>query len=229
MSKATSTFGDIDLDALGFESDSRDESPEHTRIAVANVLAVAISQCEHGDEPSRGEPSASSRSVPSTSGVAARSHREDKVMAIRELYAHGHADMALALAAELADDVDDLDAAPVATDADPYGGLIPVAEDGFGEVEEDFELDDDADHTMMGDAAVDSSRLAAMTSHRVPRLLLGPRQIATLPMDPRMGFLLGHIDGVQSMEEILDVCAMPEGDALELLERLRAMGVIAVD
>jgi hypothetical protein len=68
----------------------------------------------------------------------------------------------------------------------------------------------------------------AMRGPRVPRVLLSRAEIAELPIDPRSAFVLCHIDGRQTLEEILDVCAMPESDALELLGRLQTMGVIAI-
>ena len=51
-------------------------------------------------------------------------------------------------------------------------------------------------------------------------------EVSKLPIDHRAGFLLAHVDGMQTLEEILDVCAMPATDALELIERLKEMGVI---
>ena len=234
MSEARSKFGELDLDAIGLERADRSppvaDGAEHTRIAVATVLADAIARSGqmHDDGPS------SQRSPPSTSGVAARSRHADPVGAIRALYADGRADLALALASELTSELEQDSSAD-----DPYGGLIPIEDDVDVDVdvenedarvvaEGDSEADR-ADCTMMLDAATNSSRLAAMTSRRIPHRRMGPRQVSALPMDPRMGFLLGHIDGVQTMEEILDVCAMPEADALELLERLRAMGAISIE
>src|SRR5690606_6766712 len=50
--------------------------------------------------------------------------------------------------------------------------------------------------------------LTSLTERQgVPRVLVGPDEIAKLPIDHRAGFLLGFIDGMQTMEEILDVCA----------------------
>jgi hypothetical protein len=84
--------------------------------------------------------------------------------------------------------------------SDPFGGLVPVI----------------------------SEPPPTRAGVRVPRVLLSRAEIADLPIDPRSAFVLCHIDGSQTLEEILDVCAMPEADALELLERLRTMGVIAI-
>ncbi len=54
-------------------------------------------------------------------------------------------------------------------------------------------------------------------------------QITRLPIDHRAGFLLAHIDGTQTMEEILDVCAMPRGEALDLIAELASLGVLAIN
>ncbi|MBX3259843.1 MAG: hypothetical protein KF782_09135 [Labilithrix sp.] len=209
---------------------------EETRIAQAGLVADAISRSrdlidadsatrvgrfEDSPPSSRRSPPSSRRNAPSASGVASR---DDRVAAMRELYAQGNADAALALASEVALELD----AVLSDDAevDPYGGLIPVDDDAIGS--EPAGEASCEDHTAVAYASADSSRLAAMTSSRVPRLLVGPKEISKLPMDPRAAFILGHIDGIQSMEEILDVCAMPEAEALELIERLRALGVIAL-
>ncbi|MBX3216333.1 MAG: hypothetical protein KF850_30110 [Labilithrix sp.] len=210
---------------------------EETRIAQAGQVADALSRSrdvidadsatrvgrfEDPSPSSHRNPPSSRRNAPSASGVASR---DDRVAAMRELYAQGNADAALALASEVALELDAALSDEVEVEVDPYGGLIPVDDDPIG-----LEPDEagSEDHTAIAFASADSSRLAAMTSSRVPRLLVGPKEISTLPMDPRAAFILGHIDGIQSMEEILDVCAMPEAEALELIERLRALGVIAL-
>ncbi len=196
---------------------------EETRIAKAEVVADVLSlsrdiiDSESATRVGFVEESSSHssrRNAPSASGVASR---DERVAAMRELYAQGNADAAHALASEVASEIDAM------LGGDPYGGLIPVVND-----DDDSDEDGSEEHTAIVEASADSSRLAAMTSRQVPRLLVGPKEIAKLPMDPRAAFILGHIDGIQSMEEILDVCAMPEADALELVERLRAMGVIAL-
>ena len=225
---------------------------EETRIAQAGALekAVALSRRPpappppvDGDSSTRIgsfdqivaglliEEPPSSRTAPSASGVASR---DDRVAAMRELYAQGDADAALQLASafdldDAADSFDgELELEPL---DDPFGGLIPVEDDdeplaGLLVMPSD---DDDNEHTAIVEPSADSSRLRAMTSRQIPRLLVGAKEISRLPMDPRAAFILGHIDGIQSMEEILDVCAMPESEALELLERLRVLQVITLD
>lgn len=57
-------------------------------------------------------------------------------------------------------------------------------------------------------------------------LRLKGQDIADLPIDHRGGFLLSHVDGMHSLEEILDICAMPQVEALEIIANLEALGVI---
>jgi hypothetical protein len=61
----------------------------------------------------------------------------------------------------------------------------------------------------------------------VPRTLLGSLEIAALPLHHREGFLLAHIDGESTLDQILDICAMPEQEAATILRKLLALGVIA--
>jgi hypothetical protein len=69
-------------------------------------------------------------------------------------------------------------------------------------------------------------RLTLTERHSIPTLLKSPGEVSKLPIDHRAGFLLAHVDGMQTLEEILDVCAMPATEALELIATLRNMGVI---
>jgi hypothetical protein len=63
---------------------------------------------------------------------------------------------------------------------------------------------------------------------RVPRVAMKSRELSLLPLDHREGFLLSMIDGRTSIETILDVCAMPADEALQLLEGLADRGVIVI-
>ena len=62
----------------------------------------------------------------------------------------------------------------------------------------------------------------------VPTLAVGAREFALMPLDHREGFLLSMVDGVTSIETILDLCAMPGDEALAILESLSLRGVIAI-
>lgn len=71
-----------------------------------------------------------------------------------------------------------------------------------------------------------SSRLSGL--HRVPQLVMGPDQIRWLSLDHRAGFLLSMIDGVSSIDELLDVSGMQKVDALRILCDLLDQKVISV-
>lgn len=137
-------------------------------------------------------------SIPSRSGIG---ERHDAIAELRELYARGDAAAALELATELGSHVVPRTAAPPAWSA----------EDG----------------TAIAVAGHRASILPAMISREgVPRVVLPGSEVAKLALDHKAGFLLAHVDGMHTMEEILDVCAMPEAEALAILERLCALGVI---
>ncbi|MDF2696984.1 MAG: hypothetical protein K0S65_5367 [Labilithrix sp.] len=127
---------------------------------------------------------------------------DPRVAAMRELYAEGDANGALFIALSIAPE-----AAPDA----------PLPDQTLVKVHVD-------DRTITHDS---SKQLAVFTSDRgIPLVRKSPEEIAALPIDHRGGFLLAHIDGIHTMEEILDVCAMPEAEAVFLIRQLVAMGVV---
>jgi hypothetical protein len=64
---------------------------------------------------------------------------------------------------------------------------------------------------------------------RIPRLVLSTSELTVMPLDHRAGFILSFIDGTYSIEMILDACAMGRDEALEILGKLIARGIIAVE
>jgi hypothetical protein len=60
----------------------------------------------------------------------------------------------------------------------------------------------------------------------VLRLAMAPNQIQGLSLDHRSGFLISLIDGMATVDEILDVSGMPPLDALRLLYEMREEGVV---
>jgi hypothetical protein len=98
------------------------------------------------------------------------------------------------------------------------GATMPPPAGGIDHPDADVDIE-------VGEVEVDDPLLA----HGIPRVLLGPQEIAKLPIDHRAGFLLGFIDGMQTLEEILDVCAMPPSEALDLIRALVEMNVIALE
>jgi hypothetical protein len=55
---------------------------------------------------------------------------------------------------------------------------------------------------------------------RVPVLAVGMHELRGRSLDNQAGFLLSRIDGVSTLEALLDVCAMPRLDALRLVTQL---------
>jgi hypothetical protein len=60
----------------------------------------------------------------------------------------------------------------------------------------------------------------------VPRLTRSAASLRSLPLDPRAAFLAEQIDGVTSLQSILDLDNMPRAEAVEVLERLVELGVV---
>ncbi len=175
---------------------------------------------------------------PSGSGVASHDNR---VAAMRELYARGDAAGALALAATLGQSLapgaggDHPDASIVVEFGeqsvdiyDPFGGLIPLDDElaatsavvpppvGAPTVAP-------AARTALAPSA---AHLSLTERQSIPRILKSRGDVSKLKIDHRAGFLLAHVDGMQTLEEILDICAMPSAEALSLISKLKEMGVI---
>ena len=106
-------------------------------------------------------------------------------------------------------------ASRASTSAIPSGGLIPADP-----------LDDERGIVARVDPPCAAPHLTLTERHSIPRSLKSLAEIARLPIDHRAGFLLAHVDGMQTLEEILDVCAMPAAEALALIANLKEMGVI---
>lgn len=70
-----------------------------------------------------------------------------------------------------------------------------------------------------------SARLGPLD--RVPTVMVARDQLRWLSIDHRAGFVLSLIDGVSSLEMILDVTGMPELDALRILSELAQQRIIA--
>lgn len=245
------------------------------------------------EEPASEGPSSSypGQPAPSESGVATRG---DQVAAMRELYAKGDAEGALALAAALDPVVrevgsDHPDASIVVTFgeeeiSDPYGGLIPADDlvddelaakptapppstrsPSFASLPPPPSTRTPSQLAMTAPLASARSlshhvksapppstrtpsaapstagseppaakpsvaaQLTLTARQSIPRVLKSPAEIAELPIDHRAGFLLAHFDGVQTIEEILDICAMPGDEAIQLITELVAMGVVDLE
>ena len=63
---------------------------------------------------------------------------------------------------------------------------------------------------------------------RVPTVAVARDQLRWLSIDHRAGFVLSLVDGVSSLEMILDVSGMPELDTLRILSELTQQRIITL-
>lgn len=63
---------------------------------------------------------------------------------------------------------------------------------------------------------------------QVPVLAVSPAEFRWLNLDHRAGFLLSLIDGVSTLEDIVDVSAMPQLEALRTLYQLNTQQIITL-
>ncbi len=112
---------------------------------------------------------------------------------------------------------------------DPFGGLILVDDEEpvtheLAEIDDEWLLEDVDDQP--GDFVVPPQAIP-MTA--TPRLCMRAAELVALPLDHRSGFLLSHIDGKRSIEEVIDVSHLSPKDTLEVIGALIALGAITVD
>ena len=60
----------------------------------------------------------------------------------------------------------------------------------------------------------------------VPVVIMSQEEVLALPIDGRTGFLLARIDGVSTLQTLLDVSSMPAGDAMAIVEELLSLGAV---
>ena len=75
--------------------------------------------------------------------------------------------------------------------------------------------------------ALYSSKIGSMSAVPVPAL--SETQLRWLGLDHRSGFLLSRVDGLATIEDVLDVCGMPRLEALKTLVDLIERGAIRVE
>lgn len=78
--------------------------------------------------------------------------------------------------------------------------------------------------TRLNDTAHQIGRLSNLKA--VPRAVIC--DVRALPLDASAGFMLSCIDGVISLEALLDISGMPEGEAIAALLRLLELGAIVM-
>ena len=121
-------------------------------------------------------------------------------------------------------DLDPEEVPPLLILDDPFGGLIPVYEPA--------ETAENLDGWLLFNGS-EPEPLAVLDLRipygAVPRLHMRAAELVALPLDHRSGFLLSHIDGQRSVEEIVDVSHLGPDDTLEVLAALVALRAIAID
>lgn len=68
------------------------------------------------------------------------------------------------------------------------------------------------------------SRIGTMSS--VPWLMVPISEVRTLPLDPRSAFILSLVDGISTVEMIVDMSSIPRDDGLRVLIELVALGAV---
>jgi hypothetical protein len=63
---------------------------------------------------------------------------------------------------------------------------------------------------------------------RVPRIVVAAAELGKLTLDHRAGFVLTFVDGVSSIDTLLDASGLPRLELLRVLRDLVRAGVVAV-
>jgi hypothetical protein len=63
---------------------------------------------------------------------------------------------------------------------------------------------------------------------KIPKILLSPQEVNAADLDHREYFLLSLLDGMTSIENLLDICGMPSEEALALFDGLVRRGIVGL-
>ena len=78
----------------------------------------------------------------------------------------------------------------------------------------------------VGDVAVAIARKQSLAPVAAPQLLKTRRELASAPIDHRDAFVLSLVDGKTSVQGVVDLAAMPDGEAVSILHRLATLGIV---
>lgn len=79
----------------------------------------------------------------------------------------------------------------------------------------------------VGDVAVFiAGRHSRMPPVAAPKLLKTRAELAAAPIDHRDAFVLSLLDDKTSVQGVVDIAAMPDGEVLAILERLAKLGIV---
>ena len=93
----------------------------------------------------------------------------------------------------------------------------------------DEEWCDEAELTELALANAVSGPLIDMRPNAVPRVVMTPQECQVGSLDHREGFILSLLDGVSSVETVLDIAGMPPAEALAVLCDLCARGIVSLE
>jgi len=99
-----------------------------------------------------------------------------------------------------------------------YPGALALAEHLFSLDPADASARDFAEECRRMLERAYAARLGSLD--RVPVLAVALHELRSRSLDSQAGFLLSRVDGVSTLEALLDVCAMPRLDALRLVMQL---------
>jgi hypothetical protein len=203
-----------------------------TRIVPGNVLRELVAATDDVPTPSRGTTLASPASLDG----------------VRLLYAAGRFDDAMALATEIAEQlagpssdlssvIDDIEnASPSVDPGTPIPPALRSSVTFRSQTGRPMTVDDalgaaPPSRTALPPAPLPAALLALSLTERqsVPRLKTPANEIARLPLGPRAGFVLAQIDGVHTVEDLLDTCAMSPGETIEIVRYLVSLGIVALE
>jgi hypothetical protein len=107
-----------------------------------------------------------------------------------------------------------------------YSGALVMAESMLEENPSHVEAREYADSCRAILQQMYTARIGPLD--RVPVVEIARDQLRWLSIDHRTGFILSLVDGVSSLEMILDVCGMPPLDALRMLFELVQQRIISI-
>ena len=73
-----------------------------------------------------------------------------------------------------------------------------------------------------------SRRSLELLRRTTPRVVRSSDDLVQAPLDHREGFILSLVDGKTSVQVLIDVAAMPEGEVIAALQRLRRLGILTL-
>jgi len=62
-----------------------------------------------------------------------------------------------------------------------------------------------------------------------PRVVLAPEELNASDLDHRDYFVISLLDGITTVDNVLDICGMPSDEAIALLRGLERRGIISFE